>query len=78
MELEITWKRAALIWWSYLQRNIFAIAGAVIIRAIVVFILGLPGTSFQTIQFIFQPIGLLIGLGISIIPSKLIWSKKFW
>jgi hypothetical protein len=81
MELEITWKRAARIWWSYIWRNIIAIIGAVIIGAIaggvLGFILGMLGASTDTIKLIVQPIGILIGLGISIIPFKLILGKNF-
>jgi ABC-type nitrate/sulfonate/bicarbonate transport system permease component len=81
MELEITWKRAARIWWSYLWRKIIAIIGAVIIGAIIGgvlgFILGMLGTSTDIIKLIVQPIVILIGLGISIIPLKLILGKNF-
>ena len=81
MELEITWKRAARIWWSYIWRNIIAIIGAVIIGAIaggvLGFILGMLGASTDTIKLIVRPIGFLIGLGISIIPFKLILGKNF-
>ncbi len=81
MELEITWKRAARIWWSYIWRNIIAIIGAFVIGAIVGgvlgFILGMLGASTDTIKLIVQPIGFLIGLGISIIPLKLILGKNF-
>lgn len=81
MELEITWKRAARVWWSYLWRNIIAIIGSVIIGAIIGgvlgLILGMLGASTATIKSIVQPIGFLIGLGISIIPIKLILGKNF-
>ena len=81
MELEITWKRAAKVWWSYLWRNLIAIVGAVIIGAIVGgifgFILGMFGASKETIQVVVAPIGFIIGLGISIVPLKLILGKDF-
>ncbi len=81
MELEITWKRASRIWWSYLWRNIIAIIRAVIIGAIIGgvlgFILGMLGTSTDISKLIVQPLGFLIGLGISIIPLKLILGKNF-
>jgi type III secretory pathway component EscS len=81
VELEITWSRVARIWWSYLWRNLIAIVGAVIIGAIVGlvfgFVLGTLGVETETIKMIVQPIGFLIGLGISIIPLKLILGKDF-
>lgn len=81
MELEVTWKRAAKIWFAYLWRNILAIIGAVIIGAIVGglfgFILGMLGASKETIQVVVAPIGFIIGIGISIVPLKLILGKDF-
>ena len=81
MELEITWKRVVRIWWSFLWRNFLAILGAVIIGAIVGFIFGLilgsMGVSVKTITMIVRPIGFLIGLGISVIPLKMVLGKDF-
>ncbi|MCJ8294649.1 MAG: hypothetical protein MJK15_09605 [Colwellia sp.] len=81
MELEITWKRVIRIWWSFLWRNILAILGAVVIGALVGFIFGLIlgaiGVPVETIKMIVQPIGFLIGLGISVIPLKMVLGKNF-
>jgi hypothetical protein len=65
MELEVTWKRAAKVWWAYLWRNIIAI------------IVAMMGVSSQTIQFITAPIGMIIGLLISIVPVKMILVKDY-
>ena len=81
MELEITWKRVIRIWWSFLWRNLLAILGAVVIGALVGFIfgliLGVIGVPVETIKMIVQPIGFLIGLGISVIPLKMVLGKNF-
>lgn len=81
MELEVTWKRAAKVWWSYLWRSIIAIIVAIVLGGIVGFIvgfvLGAMGVSTQTIQFITAPIGMIIGLLISIVPIKMILGKDF-
>jgi hypothetical protein len=81
MELEVTWKRAVRVWWAYLWRNIIAIIIAMIIGGIIGFILGFilgaMGFSIQTIQFITAPIGMIIGLLISIVPIKMILGKDY-
>lgn len=81
MELEVTWKRAAKVWWSYLWRSIIAIIVAMVLGGIVGFIigfvLGAMGVSTQTIQFITAPIGMIIGLLISVVPIKMILGKDF-
>lgn len=81
MELEVTWKRAVKVWWSYLWRNVLAVAGAMIVSSIVGAILGfvltLAGLPRDIIQNVATPIGLLIGILFSIIPIKLILGKDF-
>lgn len=81
MELEVTWKRAAKVWWSYLWRNIIAIIAVMILGGIAGFItgfvLGALGASTQTIKYITAPIGMIIGLLISIVPMKMILGKDF-
>jgi hypothetical protein len=81
MELEVTWKRAAKVWWAYLWRNIIAIIVAIIIGGVIGFIIGLilgtMGVSTQTIQFITAPTGMVIGLLISIVPIKMILAKDY-
>lgn len=81
MELEVTWKRATKVWWSYLWRNLTALVAAMviggIIGAIFGFVLGALGVSVETIQVIVMPIGAIIGLLISIVPIKMILGKNF-
>ena len=81
MELEVTWKRATRVWWSYLWRNLIAIIAAMviggIIGAILGFSLGALGVPLETIQIIVMPIGAIIGLLISIVPMKMILGKNF-
>jgi hypothetical protein len=81
MELEVTWKRAVKVWWSYLWRNIIALIGAVIIGGVIGgifgFILGMLGASEEIVQLVVTPIGFIIGIGISIVPIKMILGKDF-
>lgn len=81
MELDITWKRTARIWWSYFWRSLLALLGAVIlsalIGAIVGFILGILGYSKESIQLISALIGFISGILVSIIPIKLILGKDY-
>jgi hypothetical protein len=81
MELEVTWKRAVKVWWSYLWRNIIAIIVAMIIGfivgVIIGFVLGFLGASTQIIKVIVTPISMIFGLLISIVPIKMILGKDF-
>ena len=70
-----------IFWWSYLWRNLIAIVVSMligmVIGAVIGFILGAMGVSVRTIQVIVAPIGFVIGLGISIVPLKMILGKDF-
>ena len=81
MELDVTWPRVMRIWWSYLWRSLIAIVAAAvlggIIGAIVGGILGAAGAPLTTIRWVVMPIGFLLGVGISILPLKLILGKDF-
>ncbi len=81
MELEITWKRATHVWWSYLWRNLIAIVVSAITGGIIGLIIGLFlgwfGVSSETVNLIVLPITLIMGLLISIIPMKMILGKDF-
>lgn len=81
MELEVTWKRATKVWWSYFWRNILAIIAAMIIGGVVGgilgFILGVLGASTDIVKVVAAPIGFIIGLGISIVPIKMIIGKDY-
>jgi len=80
-ELEITWKRVARIWWSYLWRNLLAVIVAMFAGGMIGFVLGFAmgtfGVPTKTIQMITAPIGAIIGLGVSIIPLRMILGKNF-
>lgn len=81
MEIEITWNRAVQVWWSYLWRSL--IAGVVsmiigmIIGGIIGFIMGAMDFPILAIQLIAGLLGLVIGLGISVVPMKMILGKDF-
>lgn len=81
MELEVTWKRATRVWWSYLWRNLIAMIAAMIVGAIIGFLLGFAlgavGVPAETIQMITAPIGVVVGLLISIVPIRMILGKDF-
>lgn len=81
MELEVTWGRAARVWWAYMWRNLIAIIGVVLLGALIGGILGvimaMAGASKETIQMVAAPIGWLLGLLISIVPMKMILGKDF-
>ena len=79
--MEVTWGRAARVWWSYLWRNLFAIVAAMVIGgligAVLGFILGIAGVAQNKIVMLTLPIGMIVGLGISIVPIKMILGKNF-
>lgn len=81
MELEITWKRAVRVWWSYLWRNLIAVISGLIvgggIGGVLGFVMGRMGVPRQVIMFVTALIGGVLGLLISIVPIKLILGKDF-
>ena len=81
MELEITWKRAIRVWWSYLWRNLITIVVALIagmiLGFIIGFIMGAMGFPILAIQLVTAPLGFIIGLAASVIPLKMILGKDF-
>lgn len=81
MEVEITWGKVIRVWWAYFWRNLVAIIVAAIAGGIVGFIfgfvLGAMGVASSTIQYVIAPIGVIIGLGLSVIPMKMILGKDF-
>jgi len=81
MELDVTWKRAIRVWWAYLWRSlIVVIVGSVlagIVGGIIGFIMSMMGADGDSISMLVMPIGMLIGILISIVPIKLILGKDF-
>jgi len=81
MELEITWSRVIRIWWSYLWRNLLCIVIGMLLGMvfgfIVGFIMGAMGFSPRAIMFVTAPIGFVLGLGLSVVPMKLILGKDY-
>ena len=81
MEIEVTWSRAATIWWAYIWRLIVAtMASAVVggvVGGIIGFILGMLKAPQAAILFLGVPVGLAIGAAASIVPMKLILGKDF-
>jgi hypothetical protein len=82
VEVEITWGRAVKVWWAYMWRNLIAIIVVAVVAGAVVgfilgFIMGVMGAATSTIQSVAAPVGALIGLGLSVVPMKLILGKDF-
>ena len=81
MELEVTWGRTIRVWWSLLWRNLVAILAAgvtgAIIGGVLGAIMGAMGVPVKTIQIVTLPIGFVLGLGISVVPLKMILGKDF-
>ncbi len=81
MELEVTWARATRIWWAVLWRNLVgAIVMALIgglIGGLLGYIMGSFGAKTATIQMVAIPIGVILGIGISILAVKLVIGKDF-
>ena len=81
MELEITWNRAVRVWWSYLWRNLVGVVLAMIIGMILGgvlgFVMGAIGVPVSVIRLLVAPLGFVLGLGISVIPIKMILGKDF-
>lgn len=81
MEMEVTWSRAAMVWWAYMWRLLLAgIASALIggvVGGIIGLILGILHAPQGLIIFVSLPVGLIIGVASSIVPMKLILGKDF-
>lgn len=81
MEMEVTWGRAALVWWAYMWRLALcglasSLAGAVV-GGLIGLVMGLLQAPKEMIAIVSLPLGVAIGLASSIIPMKLILGKEF-
>jgi ABC-type phosphate/phosphonate transport system permease subunit len=81
MEVEVTWSRAAMVWWAYIWRLAVAtiasaLAGAVVGGIMGVFLAILKAPQ-EAILVVTLPVGLLIGVAASIVPMKMILGKDF-
>lgn len=81
MELEITWGRVLKVWWAYFWRSIIAIVASIIFGGLVGFVLGFimgaMGVAPHFAKYTIGPLGVIIGLGFSVIPMKMILGKDF-
>lgn len=81
MELEVTWGRAAMVWWAYIWRLVLCgIASAIvggIVGAVIGLVMGMLQAPKEAILFVSLPIGVAIGLASSIVPMKMILGKDF-
>jgi Na+/citrate or Na+/malate symporter len=77
MEMEVTWSRAAMVWWSYIWRLVLATIVSSLGGGVLGLILGAVGAPKEAIIFVTLPIGLMIGTAASIVPMKMILGKDF-
>ena len=81
MELEVTWARATRIWWAYLWRSIVGAVVMSLIGGLVGGLLGYMMSSFgaktSTVQWVALPIGVILGVGMSILVVKRVLGKDF-
>jgi hypothetical protein len=81
MELEASWGRTTRVWWAHYWRNLLiGLAGAVV-AGFVGFVIGVAagamGIDSAALILVTIPIGMLIGMAVSVIPMKLILGKDF-
>ena len=81
MEMEVTWGRAAMVWWAYIWRLLLCAVASSLLGAvaggIIGLVMGLLRAPREAILFVSLPIGLMIGTLSSIVPMKLILGKDF-
>ena len=81
MEIEVTWARATRIWWAYLSRSIVGAVVMSLTGGLVGGLLGYLMSSFgaktSTVQLVALPIGVILGVGMSILVVKLVLGKDF-
>jgi ABC-type uncharacterized transport system permease subunit len=81
MELDVTWGRAVRVWWAHAWRSLVAVLVAMVIGAVVGgilgFAMGIMGAEVRTIRIVAGTIGFAIGLGVSVVPMKMILGKEF-
>jgi hypothetical protein len=76
--VEVTWQRAAIVWWSLFWRTfLFTFLGAFIASSIVGIFLGAAGVDEKTSMVILQATALIISVPISIVITGMVLSKKF-
>jgi len=81
MELEITWGRAARVWFAYVWRNLLTLVLAVILGGILGLVVGIlanaVGMPREAGQRLTVVLSALVGIGVSIIPIRMILGKDF-
>ena len=82
MEVEITWWRAAKVWWAYCWRSLLIVVpGSMIlggcVGGVMGFFLGLLGVPLDVISIVGGTVGFFLGTTLSIVPMKMILGKNF-
>ncbi len=77
-EIDVTWGRAAKVWWSLLWRSILFAGVAGFVVGVIVGIVGaIAGASREAVSVVSAFAGLGLGVPIGIWVVKLILSKNF-
>ncbi len=76
--VEVTWERAAKVWWSLLWRAVLfgGVAGGVF-GAIVGGIMGASGASLEQIATVTKSVGILVGIPVGIWVTRSILRKSW-
>ena len=81
MEIEVTWKHVFTVWWAFVWRNIIALVLAIILSiaasaifALITVSLGMPKEILKIPAIL---VGMLLGLGATIVPLKFIINKNY-
>jgi len=76
--VEVTWKRALRVWWSFVWRGIlFGFLGGAVVGFILGFIMGGLGVDSNTIRTVCQISGGVVGFPIGIVVTKIVLKKKY-
>ncbi len=81
MELKITFERLIRVWWAYFWRSAIVLVSGALLGTmsgfVVGFVLGSLGVPLTAIRLVTGSIGAFIGLGLSVVPIRMILGKDF-
>ena len=76
--VDVSWTRVAKIYWLIIWRGLlFAILGTLLVGFLLPVILSPFGVSERVFVWIARAIGALIGIGVGIIVTKMVFDKMF-
>lgn len=77
VELEVTWKRAILVWWSYFWRYLLFTFLCSIAGIVVLVCLSIAGVKDPRVVWVLSIFGVVLGPITAILPFKMILGKDF-